>query len=86
MTVTTLAGTSPSVATDRFNYTACVVPKLAGKHLKAVKKSLKQASCKLGTVKKIAGPASKAGKVVKQSPKAGKALAPGSKVSVKLGK
>jgi IPT/TIG domain/PASTA domain len=86
VTVTTLAGSSPNVGADRFNYTACVVPKLAGKHLKAAKKSLKQANCKLGKVKKVAGPASKVGKVVKQSPKAGKALAPGSKVSVKLGK
>jgi hypothetical protein len=86
VTVTTLAGTSPSIGADRFNYTACVVPKLAGKHLKAAKKSLKQASCKLGKVKKIAGPASKVGEVVKQNPKAGKALAPGSKVNLKLGK
>lgn len=86
VTVTTLAGGSPNVGAGRFNYTACVVPKLAGKHLKAAKKSLKQASCKLGKVKKVAGPASKVGEVIKQSPKAGKALAPGSKVSVKLGK
>ncbi len=86
VTVTTLAGTSPNVGSDRFGYTACVVPKLAGKRLKAAKKSLKQAGCKLGKVKKVAGPASKVGKVVKQSPKAGKALAPGSKVSLKLGK
>jgi hypothetical protein len=86
VTVTTLAGASPNIGVDRFNYTACVVPKLAGKHLKAAKKSLKKASCKLGKVKKIAAPASKAGEVIKQSPKAGKALAPGSKVSVKLGK
>ncbi len=86
VTVTTLAGASPNVSVDRFNYTACVVPKLAGKHLKAAKKSLKKASCKLGKVKKIAGPASKVGEVIKQNPKAGKALAPGSKVNVKLGK
>jgi hypothetical protein len=55
VTVTTLAGASPNVGADRFNYTACVVPKLTGKHLKAAKKSLKRASCKLGKVKKIAG-------------------------------
>lgn len=84
--MTTLAGSSPSVNADRFNYTACVVPKLAGKRLKAAKKSLKHASCKLGTVKKIAGPAAKAGKVVKQSPKVGKVLVPGAKVNLKLGK
>jgi hypothetical protein len=86
VTVTTLAGSSPNVESDRFSYTACVVPKLAGKRLKEAKKSLKRGNCKLGKVKKVAGPPSKAGEVVKQSPKAGKALAPGSKVSVKLGK
>jgi len=86
VTVTTLAGASPNIGADRFSYTACVVPKLGGKHLKAAKKSLKQANCKLGKVKKIAGPQTKVGEVVKQSPKAGKVLAPGAKVSVKLGK
>ncbi|MEX2106323.1 MAG: PASTA domain-containing protein [Solirubrobacterales bacterium] len=35
-------------------------------------------------MKEIAGPPAKAGKVVKQNPKAGKVLAPGAKVSVKV--
>jgi hypothetical protein len=86
VSVTTIAGTSASVRTDRFTYTACVVPRLAGKSLKAAKRRLGSAGCKLGKVKKIAGPASKIGKVVKQNPKAGRVLAPGSKVSLKLGK
>jgi PKD domain/PASTA domain len=57
------------------------VPKLKGKKLKAARRGLKRAHCRLGKVK---GQKSKRAKVKKQSPKAGKVLAPGSKVSVKL--
>jgi hypothetical protein len=64
----------------------CVVPKLNGKKLKAAKKKLKAADCTIGKVTKKKGATSKSGKVEKQSPKAGKALAPGSKVKVTLGK
>lgn len=85
VTVTTVAGTTPVVATDKFTYKACVVPKLNGKKLKAAKRKLKKASCKLGKVSRHKGVTSKTGKVVKQSPKPGKQLAPGSKVKVTLG-
>ena len=85
VTVTTVAGTTPLVATDKFTYKACVVPKLNGKKLKAAKKKLKKASCKLGKVTRHKGVTNKTGKVVKQSPKPGKQLAPGSKVKVTLG-
>lgn len=85
VTVTTVAGTTPATATDKFTYKACVVPKLNGKKLKAAKKKLKKASCKLGKVKRHKGVTTKTGKVVKQSPKPGKQLAPGSKVKVTLG-
>ena len=81
--VTTVAGTATS--STAFTTTACVVPKLKGKRLKADRKKLKRADCKLGRVKKSNGAGTKTGKVVKQSPKPGKLLAPGSKVSVKLG-
>ena len=47
---------------DRFEYEACVVPKLKGKTLKAARKALKKADCKLGKVKGK-------GKVVSQNPK-----------------
>jgi hypothetical protein len=53
--------------------------------LKAAKKGLTKANCKLGKVKKLGGATAKTGKIKSQSPKAGKVLAPGSKVSVKLG-
>jgi beta-lactam-binding protein with PASTA domain len=50
---------------------ACTVPKLTGKKLKAAKKGLTRADCKLGKVTKKKGATAKGGKVVKQSPKAG---------------
>jgi hypothetical protein len=81
--VTTIAGTATSATT--FETTACVVPNLALKKLKAAKKRLKKAGCKIGTVKKLNGVTAKTGRVVNQNPKTGKILAPGSKVSVKLG-
>ncbi|HET7120497.1 MAG TPA: IPT/TIG domain-containing protein [Solirubrobacterales bacterium] len=85
VTVTTIAGTTPVVATDKFNYKACVVPNLQGKKLKAAKKKLHKALCKVGKVKLKKGVTAKSGKVVKQGPKAGKQLAPGTKVNVTLG-
>lgn len=85
VSVTTLAGTSPTVRADSFTYTACVVPKLTGKRLKPSKNRLRQAGCKPGRVKKVHGATAKTGKVLKQNPKAGKVLAPGSKVNVRLG-
>ena len=62
----------------------CLVPSLSGKKLKAVKKKLKKADCKLGKVTKKEGATGKTGKVKKQSPKAGKSLPQGSKVAVTL--
>ncbi len=80
--VTTIAGAATS--STSFTGTACVVPKLIGKKLKAAKKKLKKAGCKLGKVKLLGEATTKTGEVKKQNPKPGKTLAPGSKVSVKL--
>jgi beta-lactam-binding protein with PASTA domain len=79
--VTGAAETSIACIADRFTYKACVVPKPKGKSLKADRKELEKAGCKLG---RIRGEKSKSAKVKQQSPKPGKALAPGSKVNVKL--
>ena len=68
------------MAADSFTYTACVVPKVKGKRLRAGKRKLRRADCKLGKVK---GPRS--GKVKKQRPKPGTVLPPGSTVKVTLG-
>lgn len=82
ITVTTLAGTSPTVRADRFYYEGCAVPKLKGKTLKQTKRLLGRADCKLGKVKRREG---EPGKVIKQSPKPGKVTKSGSKVSVTIG-
>jgi hypothetical protein len=82
--VTTAAGSTETAPV--FSYSGCAVPKLAGKKLKAAKTLISGAGCKLGKVKKVRGSRKKAGKVLKQSPKPGTVLAPGSKVSIKVGK
>lgn len=84
ITVTTLAGTSLATGSDRFNYQACVVPKLKDNKLKAAKKRLRNAGCKVGKVKKLDGATSKTGLVTKQNPKPGKTRVPGTKVNLTL--
>ena len=61
----------------------CQVPKLKGKKLKAAKKAITAANCKLGKVTKKKGVTT--GKVVKQSPKVGTTAPAGSKVTLTLG-
>jgi hypothetical protein len=63
----------------------CVVPKLNGKKLKAAKKKIKAADCKVGLISKKNGVKAATGKVVRQSPKAGKVLPAKTGVSVRLG-
>lgn len=90
LTVTTVAGTTPASAADRFTYAAapvpkCVVPKLTGRKLKLAKKKIRAAHCRLGLVSRKHGVSAKTGKVVREVPKAGKVSAGGTKVSIKLG-
>jgi len=82
VTITTAGGVSETVSSDRFTYTACVVPKLKGKRLKADRLALRKAGCKLG---KVSGPRSKGARVVRQSAKPGKVLPRGAAVNVRLG-
>lgn len=82
VTVTTVAGTT---AAAKFTYRGCTVPNLSGKKLKAAKKRLRKAGCKVGKVKVKKDVTRKTGRVVKQGPKAGKVLAPGAKVRITLG-
>jgi hypothetical protein len=63
----------------------CTVPKLKGKSLKASKKKITAADCKVGKVTKKKGVSTKAGKVVSQSPKVETSKAAGSRVNVTLG-
>lgn len=84
VTVATIAGKSVTAKVGEFAYTACTVPNLKGKKLKAVRKALTRNGCKLGAVRR----APKAGKhprVIKQDVATGKTRAPGTKVGVKLG-
>jgi hypothetical protein len=62
----------------------CHVPKLAGKSLKALKKKLVAAHCKLGKVTKKDGATAKDGTASHQSAKPGKSLPAGTKVNVTL--
>lgn len=63
----------------------CIVPKLNGRKLKAARKKIKAADCKLGLISKKDGVKVATGKVVKQSPSPGKVLPAKTGVSVKLG-
>jgi IPT/TIG domain-containing protein/PASTA domain-containing protein len=84
--VTTLAGENPNTRFDDYIYRACVVPKVKNKTLKVTKTLLRRRGCKLGHVKKVEVPsAKKVGRVLKQTPKPGKILAPGARVRVQLG-
>lgn len=82
VTVTTLAGTAS--APKSYRYTACVVPKLAGKKLKAAKRLIRKGECRVGFVKKRGEATAKTGRVVVQKPPAGRIVRTGSKVRVTL--
>jgi len=87
LTVSTFAGTNSNTRYDDYVYTACVVPKIKKHTLKVAKSQLRRAGCKLGHVKKVvAAKPKEIGKVLKQAPKPGKILAPGSRVRIQLGK
>jgi PASTA domain len=64
---------------------ACTVPSLVGAKLMSAKRRIRKGGCRVGNVTKRNGATAKTGRVVKQNPKAGKVLAPGAKVHVKLG-
>jgi len=83
ITVTTSAGSTTSAQT--FSYEGCKVPKLKGKKLKAGKKAARKRDCRIGKVKKLGDATASTGEVVKQNPKPGKILLPGTKIKVTLG-
>lgn len=86
VTVTTFAGENPNTRFDDYVYRACVVPALKNKTLSRSKTLLRRSGCKLGHVKRVTAPKpEKVGKVLKQTPKPGKILAPGARVRVSLG-
>ncbi len=83
ITVTTVSGTATSP--QPFTYEGCKVPQLKDRKLKAAKKRIRKSGCALGKVRLLDGATSKTGSIVKQGPKPGQVLPPGSKVNVKLG-
>lgn len=64
---------------------ACTVPRLRLKSLKAAKRQLTKADCRIGKVGKRRGITARTGRVVKQTPKPGLVMAPGTAVNVTLG-
>ncbi|HEY3435973.1 MAG TPA: IPT/TIG domain-containing protein [Solirubrobacterales bacterium] len=84
--ITTIAGENANTRFDDYVYRACVVPVVKNKTLKRAKVLLRRNGCKLGHVKKVEAPAKKEGKVLKQTPRPGKVLAPGARVRINLGK
>ncbi|HTS73440.1 MAG TPA: PASTA domain-containing protein [Gaiellaceae bacterium] len=64
----------------------CIVPKVVGLTLSKAKGKIKKAHCRVGKVTKKHSSKKKKGKVIKQSPKAGKHLLAGTKVNLTVGK
>ena len=65
---------------------SCKVPKVVGLALKNARTKIVRAHCKVGKIAKKHAAKKKRGKVVGQSPKAGKKLKPGAKISLTVGK
>jgi hypothetical protein len=86
VTVTTLAGESPTTASDAFAYRGCLVPRLKGKKLALAKSAIRHAGCAVGRTMKMKGPRRMHGRVIKQNPTPGRLLGPRTKVSISLAK
>jgi hypothetical protein len=84
VSVTTPAGTATSAQT--FTYEGCQAPRLRGQRLKAAKKRIRAANCRVGTIKRRGTATAKTGKVVQQSPKPGGVYPPGTKIKIALGR
>jgi uncharacterized delta-60 repeat protein len=64
----------------------CIVPKEKGKALRTAKRALVKAHCKVGKVKQAFSAKVKKGRVIAQSAKPGKKLAPGAKIRLTVSK
>jgi hypothetical protein len=60
----------------------CIVPRVRGKTLAAARVALRASHCGVGAVKSVRSARLAAGKVMSQSPGAGRILAPGTKVKL----
>lgn len=90
ISVTTVAGTATTPSWQAFTYDApppvlhCVVPRLRGKTMKAVRRVLGNAECELRGVKRLDGATAKTGRVSKQSVAPGTTLRFGAEITVTL--
>jgi hypothetical protein len=82
VSVTTVAGTATSP--QDFSYQGCRVPKLKGKKLKAAKKQIRAAGCKVGKLTRRRSATAKTGRVAKQTPKQGTVAKPGTAVKLAI--
>ena len=64
--------------------TRCVVPRLRGVRVAAAKKALRAAGCRPGAVKKVTAKRGRRGRVVRQSPRAGRTVAAGTRVKLRV--
>jgi hypothetical protein len=76
---------SPMVAGDPAPPTGCLVPRLKGRRLEAVKRMLSRGDCSLGPVRLRHRVTARSGRVRRQNPPTGTALPSGGKVEVVLG-
>jgi thermitase len=64
----------------------CVVPNVVGRKLAAARSAIRARHCRLGRVRHVASSAQKRGKVVRESPRAGKRLGADAKIRLWLGR
>ena len=64
----------------------CVVPNVVGRKLAAARSAIRARHCRLGRVRHVASSAKKRGKVVRESPRAGKRLGADAKIRLWLGR
>ncbi len=81
--LTTAAGTSPSTRSSSFVLTACVVPRLLGRPPAAARRAMRRADCRPGEIARRGHTGTP--RVVAQSPRPGRKLDPGSRVSIVVG-
>lgn len=83
------SASSPGTDVERAVLTTrrrCVVPNVRGKTLRAARASIKRNHCRVGRVRRIFSGRTKAGRVVSQTPRAGRRLPVGARINVVLSK
>jgi subtilisin family serine protease len=75
-----MLGATPAALLRKAKVVRCVVPKLRGKTVPQARRALARAHCALGRVQRLGK-----GRIVSQSPRAGRRLSPGRRVRVTVG-